>query len=81
MRHVISKDFSHSSYSPPTQDAEDGGFADRPGDCVDPFHTLFGLAGLSLLGQSDLLEKVNPVFCMPESVISKLKATPKLLKI
>jgi len=63
------------------QDSEDGGFADRPGDCVDPFHTLFGLAGLSLLGQSDLLKDVNPVFCMPESVISKLKATPKLLQI
>ena len=24
-----------------SQDIETGGFADRPGDCVDPFHTLF----------------------------------------
>ncbi|KAK6052276.1 prenyltransferase and squalene oxidase repeat-containing domain protein [Cooperia oncophora] len=28
------------------QDEETGGFADRPGDCPDPFHTVFGLAGL-----------------------------------
>lgn len=31
------------------QDVETGGFCDRPGNQVDPFHTLFGLAGLSLL--------------------------------
>ena len=27
-----------------------GGIADRPGDMVDVFHTVFGLAGLSLVG-------------------------------
>ncbi|CAG2104396.1 unnamed protein product [Medioppia subpectinata] len=32
-----------------TQDEETGGFGDRPGNMVDPFHTLFGLTGLSLL--------------------------------
>ncbi|KAH9628646.1 hypothetical protein HF086_007851 [Spodoptera exigua] len=32
------------------QDPDTGGFSDRPGDITDPFHTLFGLAGLSLLG-------------------------------
>ena len=32
------------------QDTETGGFADRPGDLPDPFHTLFGVAGLGLLG-------------------------------
>lgn len=31
------------------QDKESGGFSDRPGNMVDPFHTLFGIAGLSLL--------------------------------
>ncbi|XP_053205211.1 geranylgeranyl transferase type-2 subunit beta-like [Panonychus citri] len=31
------------------QDPETGGFSDRPGNMVDPFHTLFGIAGLSLL--------------------------------
>ena len=27
------------------QDPEGGGIADRPGDMVDVFHTLFGVAG------------------------------------
>ncbi|XP_028394634.1 geranylgeranyl transferase type-2 subunit beta-like isoform X1 [Dendronephthya gigantea] len=60
------------------QDDETGGFADRPGDMVDPFHTLFGIAGLSLLGYGDIKE-VNPVFCMPENVIRKLKYKPEIL--
>ncbi|XP_067950840.1 geranylgeranyl transferase type-2 subunit beta-like [Watersipora subatra] len=53
------------------QDDETGGFADRPGDMVDPFHTLFGIAGLSLLGDTSIAE-VNPVYCMPEKVIRSL---------
>ena len=36
-----------------------GGIADRPGDMVDVFHTLFGIAGLSLLGYPGL-RKVDP---------------------
>lgn len=60
------------------QDSETGGFADRPGDMTDPYHTLFGLAGLSLLGHKDI-EKVNPVFCMPQSVIDKLNIKIQLL--
>ncbi|GFR59722.1 geranylgeranyl transferase type-2 subunit beta, partial [Elysia marginata] len=52
------------------QDEETGGFADRPGDMVDPFHTLFGLAALSLLGDPDV-KPVNPVLCMPEEDIRK----------
>jgi geranylgeranyl transferase type-2 subunit beta len=28
-----------------SQDSEGGGIADRPGDMVDVFHTLFGVAG------------------------------------
>jgi geranylgeranyl transferase type-2 subunit beta len=48
-----------------------GGFADRPGDMVDPFHTLFGVAALSLLGDK-AVDPVNPVFCMPQSVIDRV---------
>lgn len=42
------------------QDAEHGGIADRPGDMVDVMHTVFGIAGLSMLGYSGLVE-VDPV--------------------
>ncbi|ESO88555.1 hypothetical protein LOTGIDRAFT_165337 [Lottia gigantea] len=54
-----------------SQDEETGGFADRPGDMVDPFHTLFGLAGLSLLGNTSI-KPVNPVYCMPEDTIRRV---------
>merc|ERR1719186_301710 len=48
-----------------SQDDELGGIADRPGDWIDPFHTLFGLAGLSLLNfDGEALKKINPVVCM-----------------
>ncbi|EYC06117.1 hypothetical protein Y032_0078g1200 [Ancylostoma ceylanicum] len=52
------------------QDDETGGFSDRPGDCADPFHTLFGVAGLSLLG-SENLSPVDAVFCMPKSTLKE----------
>lgn len=42
------------------QDPEMGGIADRPGDMVDVFHTVFGIAGLSLLGYPGL-EEVDAV--------------------
>ncbi len=42
------------------QDSEQGGIADRPGDMVDVFHTVFGIAGLSLLNFTGL-EAVDPV--------------------
>ena len=45
---------------------------------VDPFHTLFGLAGLSLLGSSEV-KPVNPVYCLPEETIESLKVRPELL--
>lgn len=61
-----------------SQDDDTGGIADRPGDIVDPFHTLFGVAGLSLLGYEDI-KPVNPVFCMPEYVIRKLNIQPQIL--
>lgn len=31
------------------QDEEQGGFSDRPGNWVDPYHTMFGIASLSLI--------------------------------
>uniref|UniRef100_H3CLM1 Geranylgeranyl transferase type-2 subunit beta n=1 Tax=Tetraodon nigroviridis TaxID=99883 RepID=H3CLM1_TETNG len=60
------------------QDEETGGFADRPGDMVDPFHTLFGVAGLSLLGDEQI-KPVNPVLCMPEDIVQRLNLKPELL--
>jgi geranylgeranyl transferase type-2 subunit beta len=42
------------------QDLEQGGIADRPGDMVDVFHTVFGICGLSLLGYPGL-EAVDPI--------------------
>ena len=60
------------------QDVETGGFSDRPNDMPDPFHTLFGLAGLSLLDETSL-KPVNPVFCMSQQVIDRLKINPQLL--
>ncbi|KAL7273614.1 Rab geranylgeranyltransferase [Rhizina undulata] len=53
------------------QDPERGGIADRPGDMVDVFHTVFGVAGLSLLGYEGLKE-VDPVYCMPKEAIERI---------
>ncbi|KAF7513693.1 hypothetical protein GJ744_007744 [Endocarpon pusillum] len=52
------------------QDYEGGGISDRPGDMVDVFHTVFGLAGLSLLGFPGLVA-VDPVYCMPKHIIQR----------
>jgi geranylgeranyl transferase type-2 subunit beta len=62
------------------QDGETGGFSDRPGDIVDPFHTLFGIAALSLLGDQSLKE-INPIFCMPEEIIRRAVRTDRLTNI
>ena len=67
-----------------SQDAETGGISDRPGDLPDPFHTLFGVAGLSLLGGkggADGVKEVNPVFCMPQEVIDKMGLAPQMLEM
>ncbi|KAI9206317.1 terpenoid cyclases/protein prenyltransferase alpha-alpha toroid [Polychytrium aggregatum] len=53
------------------QDDEAGGIADRPGDMADVFHTVFGLAGLSLLGYPDL-KPVDPRYCMTRDVTKRL---------
>lgn len=63
------------------QDTETGGISDRPGDLPDPFHTLFGVAGISLLGTDPKLKKVNPIYCMPQPIIEKLKLKPQILKL
>lgn len=42
-----------------------GGFADRPGDIGDIFHTLFGLTGLSLLNHPQITEQIDPLYCLP----------------
>lgn len=60
------------------QDSETGGFSDRPGDITDPFHTLFGLAGLSLLGNNNI-KRVNPTYCMPQETIDRLRLQPQIL--
>jgi len=66
-----------------SQDLESGGFSDRPGDMPDPFHTLFGLAGLSMLhfnngvkldfNQSEdsvfVIGEIDPVLCMPKTYL------------
>merc|ERR1712063_62440 len=46
------------------QDTETGGFADRPGDMVDVFHTFFALAGLSFLNYPGLKD-IDPVYALP----------------
>ncbi|KAL2049158.1 hypothetical protein ABVK25_010587 [Lepraria finkii] len=53
------------------QDPERGGIADRPGDMVDVFHTVFGIAGLSLLSFPGL-EAVDPIYCMPKAITSRI---------
>ncbi|GCC35756.1 hypothetical protein chiPu_0014244 [Chiloscyllium punctatum] len=76
--HWIDKD-KLSRFILACQDEETGGFADRPGDVVDPFHTLFGVAGLSLMGDQRI-KPVNPVFCMPEDTLRKIGLQPELLR-
>ena len=53
------------------QDPYNGGFADRPGNMVDVFHTCFGTAGLSLLKKHGTMP-VDPVYCMPLDITQKV---------
>jgi len=52
--------FASTAVTDPCQDPDEGGLADRPGDRVDVFHTVFGIAGLSLLNYPGL-DPVDPV--------------------
>lgn len=58
-----------------SQDEIKGGIADRPGNEVDVFHTVFGLAGLSLIGYNNLV-KIDPTYCMTYEVTSKIHKYP-----
>jgi len=53
------------------QDTEKGGISDRPGNAVDVWHTVFGVAGLGLLDYPGL-EPVDEVYCMPKSTIERI---------
>lgn len=53
------------------QDPEQGGIADREGDEVDVFHTVFGICGLSLLGYEKLRE-IDPSYCLTKETLSRL---------
>lgn len=53
------------------QDGEEGGIADRPGDMPDVFHTFFGLAGLSLLGDARF-GKIDPSYALPVDVVVRI---------
>ena len=53
------------------QDIQNGGIADRPGDVVDVFHTVFGIAGLSLIDYQGTTP-VDPVYCMPLEVTRRV---------
>jgi geranylgeranyl transferase type-2 subunit beta len=52
------------------QDPEDGGIADAPGDMADVFHTFFGLAGMSLLGDRTLAE-IDPRWALPIETLKR----------
>lgn len=49
---------SNRRYVYETQDRVVGGFSKWPDTCTDPMHTYLGLAGLSLIGESGLLQIV-----------------------
>ncbi|KAJ3036281.1 hypothetical protein HDV00_002937 [Rhizophlyctis rosea] len=68
--HWISKDHLRK-FILSAQDPETGGIADRAGDYPDVFHTVFGVAGLSLLGDESFKE-VDPRYCMPVYVTNRL---------
>jgi geranylgeranyl transferase type-2 subunit beta len=55
------------------QDAEKGGFSDRPEDESDIFHTCFALAGLSLLAAAkNSLEEIDPALFVQKSIAEKI---------
>lgn len=52
------------------EDGTGGGIADRPGNGSDVFHSFFGLAALSLMGQYGLAE-IDATFALPKEVVEK----------
>lgn len=75
--HILSPSLHHISKADlmgfilAAQDKETGGISDRPGDLPDIFHTLFGIAGLSLMGQKGF-EPVDPAYCMPVKSLKRV---------
>lgn len=67
------------------QDDEEGGIAERPGNCSDIFHTFFGVAGLCLLGYLKAEEggyrQVDPVYALPEELVEQLGLKSQCLEI
>ena len=63
------------------------GISDRPGDLPDPFHTLFGVAGISLMSKTvstlktSLLGEINPVYCMPQTVLDRIGVSHQTLSL
>ena len=53
-----------------------GGIADKPGNVPDVFHTFFGVAGLSLLGEPGL-KPVDAAYALPLDVLQPLGLGPK----
>lgn len=60
------------------QDEETGGFADRPGDMVDPFSHLVWHCWIVTSGEEQI-KPVSPVFCMPEEVLQRVNVQPELV--
>ncbi len=48
------------------QDSATGGVGDVPGDRPDVFHTFFAVSALSLIGESDLSLRINPLLVFPD---------------
>lgn len=61
------------------QDHEAGGFADRPDNQTDVYHTCFALTGLSLMFPEKYgLVKVDPVLCLPKDRVENMKFFKKI---
>lgn len=50
------------------EDGTGGGFADRPGNETDVFHTFFGLTALSLMGQYEL-DLIDHTYAIPAETV------------
>ncbi|KAJ8718510.1 hypothetical protein PYW08_002747 [Mythimna loreyi] len=64
---------SNRKYVYETQDTVVGGFSKWPDTCTDPMHTYLGLAGLSLIGESGLLE-IEPTLNITKRAYEHLKS-------
>lgn len=52
-------------------------FVDRPGDMVDPFHILFGIARLSHFGEQ--VKPISLVFCMTKKGLKRVHVQQELV--